>query len=570
MNHPFRKNLLGNILVAKGFLTQANVDSVLDDDGEFVGEKLIRKGLLTEKQLAEALAEQLHTDYVELDDFNIDPEMFELVPADFAYKYSIIPRQNCTGTLSIVTADPFDISLIDRLENMTGCRVVIEISSQDAIRQALQRSKGRAAVFKGVTEDFWATLVRENEVGEEIVRMDNPEDESAPVIRLVNSMLGAALQKRASDIHIETYETGIIVKYRIDGVLYPATEVLDRRYHSSLISRLKVMAEMDIAEKRIPQDGRFKLRMNDHDIDCRVSILPSVYGEDVVIRILDQSSISDGMMKISLNQLGLEEGMLKSFRRAVREPYGMVLISGPTGSGKTTTLYAALAEMNSGDEKIITIEEPVEYQLEGVVQIPVNEKKQLTFAKGLRSILRHDPDKIMVGEIRDADTAQIAVQSALTGHLVLSTVHANNVFDVIGRFSHMGIDLYNFVSALNCVVGQRLVRKNCPDCRRSSRVSDEELELSGLDPATYRDHFWYEGDGCESCNGTGYLGRFAITELLDLTPHIRDMIVSRRPVSEIEQAAIAEGFTTLRQSAMKKAIDGETSLHEINRVTFVD
>jgi type IV pilus assembly protein PilB len=347
-------------------------------------------------------------------------------------------------------------------------------------------------------------------------------------------------------------------------------ETLDRRHHGAFISRLKVMAELDIAEKRVPQDGRFKLRLGARDIDFRISIIPSVFGEDVVVRILDKSSITEGLRGLRLESLGMSSDVLKKFRRAVREPYGMVLITGPTGSGKTTTLYAALSELNAGEEKVITIEDPVEYQLEGIVQIPVNEKKGLTFARGLRSVLRHDPDKIMVGEIRDAETAQIAVQSALTGHLVFTTVHANNAFDVIGRFAHMGVDVYSFVSALNCVMAQRLVRMICARCRREARADAELLELSGLDPDRYLQHKWVEGAGCEHCNGTGYRGRAAITELLNLSVRVRQMILDRRPAADLQAAAVEEGMVTLRQSAIAKALAGETTLREINRVTFVD
>jgi type IV pilus assembly protein PilB len=390
------------------------------------------------------------------------------------------------------------------------------------------------------------------------------------VVRLINTLLLDALAKRASDIHIETYEAGISAKYRIDGVLYPAMDTLDRRHHGAFVSRLKVMAELDIAEKRVPQDGRFKLRLGSRDIDFRISVIPSVFGEDVVIRILDKSAITHGMRALRLESLGMSGDVLKRFRRAVREPYGMVLITGPTGSGKTTTLYAALSELDAGEEKVITIEDPVEYQLEGIVQIPVNEKKGLTFARGLRSVLRHDPDKIMVGEIRDPETAQIALQSALTGHLVFTTVHANNAFDVVGRFTHMGVDVYSFVSALNCVMAQRLVRLVCPQCRREAKADDELLELSGLDPERHRGSTWFEGAGCAHCNGTGYRGRAAITEFLDLSVRVRQMIMDRRPAAELQAAATEEGMVTLRQSAVAKALAGETTLKEINRVTFVD
>lgn len=571
MTHPFCQRRLGEILLAKGHMTSAQLEDALAYGEGRIGDRLIEAGHITEAQLAEGLAEQFHMDYVDLDGFTVPAEHFDLVPARYAYQLNVIPYRKTGDTLYIVMHDPFDLTLPDKLERICDARIEFLLSTPTAIKSALQRSKGRAAVLRGMTEDFRPILIKEDEEGgEKIVNTENIDEASAPVVKLINSILAAAMQKRVSDIHIETFDRGINVKYRIDGVLYPATETLDKRHHAALTSRLKVMAELDIAEKRIPQDGRFKLRMNDREIDCRVSILPTVFGEDVVIRLLDKSSLGDGTRRISLEQLGMDPETLKRFRRAICEPYGMVLITGPTGSGKTTTLYAALSELNSGEEKIITIEEPVEYQLDGITQIPVNEKKNLTFARGLRSILRHDPDKIMVGEIRDTDTAQIAIQSALTGHLVFTTVHANNVFDVIGRFSHMGVDLYNFVSALNCVMAQRLIRTICPGCKQQHRMDVETLELSGLDPETHSERQWYQGVGCENCNGTGYRGRSAIAELLDLSPQIRDMIGARCPISELQQTALAEGLVTLRQAALAKALAGETTLKEINRVTFVE
>jgi type IV pilus assembly protein PilB len=325
---------------------------------------------------------------------------------------------------------------------------------------------------------------------------------------------------------------------------------------------------LDIAERRVPQDGSFRMRLDRKTVDFRVSILPSVFGESVVIRILDRESITSGVSALKLEKLGFNPEDLKRFRRAVTRPYGMVLVTGPTGSGKTTTLYAAISEMNTHDDKLITIEDPVEYQLAGVVQIPVNEKKGLTFARGLRSILRHDPDKIMVGEIRDAETAQIAIQSALTGHLVLTTVHANNVFDVIGRFASMGIDAYNFLAALNCVLAQRLVRMLCSSCRTQIKADQTLIEESGLDYEQYKDTAFYEAKGCPHCLGTGYRGRKCITEFLDLTDEIKEMILAERPLSEIRYRAVTDGMITLRQSALKKVLSGETTLREINRVTF--
>ncbi|MDC4222727.1 MAG: GspE/PulE family protein [Candidatus Manganitrophus sp.] len=359
------------------------------------------------------------------------------------------------------------------------------------------------------------------------------------------------------------------MKYRIDGVLYRAMDPLDIKFHPALITRIKVLSELDIAEKRVPQDGRFKMRLEERKVDFRVSILPSVFGEDVVIRILDKEYITAELNELRLDRLGFNEGDLRKFRKAIMEPYGMVLVTGPTGCGKTTTLYAALTEINTREDKIITIEDPVEYQLQDIVQIPVNEKKGLTFARGLRSILRHDPDKIMVGEIRDAETAQIAIQSALTGHLVFTTVHANNVFDVIGRFVNMGVEPYNFVSSLNCILAQRLVRGLCVVCKQEATLPEDLLEISGLKPAEHKDRLFALPKGCPECNGTGFKGRAAITEFLNLSDTIREMILSRRPTSEVRRAALAEGMTTLRQAGLEKVFKGETTLKEINRVTFI-
>lgn len=571
MNHSFQHRTLAEILLTLGYLKQENLAGRDLSQAKFA-EELIQDGLVTPEQIAEAMADQLRIPFVDLEGFAASPDTFSLIPAERAYEYGVLPYKREAKVLYVVVSDPTDMALAEKLERMSGLRVELMVSSARAIASALKRSEGTDQVLKGVSQDFRLAIVKEGEEGkEQVVVLDELGDGAdSPVVKLINTVLLAAIQKNASDVHIEIYEQGLVLKYRIDGVLYPATEVLDRKHHSSLISRLKVMAELDIAEKRVPQDGRFRLRFGGRDIDFRISVMPAVFGEDVVIRILDKSSVADDMRNLRLESLGIGGDVLKRFRKCVHEPYGMVLITGPTGSGKTTTLYAALTELNLGEEKIITIEDPVEYQLEGVVQIAVNEKKGLTFARGLRSILRHDPDKVMVGEIRDAETAQIAVQSALTGHLVFTTVHANNSIDVIGRFTHMGLDLYNFVSALNCVMAQRLVRMICPECKREASIEDDLLERSGIDPKQFVGHKWYEGAGCGHCNGTGFRGRKAITELLVLTPRIRQMIVERRPAEELLAAAISDGMTTLRQSAISKVLAGETTLKEINRVTFVE
>jgi type IV pilus assembly protein PilB len=444
------------------------------------------------------------------------------------------------------------------------------VGTLSAIQAALKKGSGTQRVLEQASESFKIQIVREDESGEEVLSIDKIQADQSPIIRLVDSTVFDALSRRASDIHIETRDAEVVIKYRVDGVLQMAMKPIAKEHHTTIISRIKVMAELDIAEKRVPQDGRFRVRIRGRSIDFRVSVMPSVHGEDAVIRILDKESLSEAFTSLRLDVLGFDERELARFRRFIREPYGMVLVTGPTGSGKTTTLYAALSEIKNEEDKIVTIEDPVEYQLKGVTQIPVNEKKGLTFARGLRSILRHDPDKIMVGEIRDAETADIAIQSALTGHLVFTTVHANNVIDVLGRFLNMKIEPYNFVSALNCVMAQRLVRVICQHCKRRVRAARELLVESGLDPDTYGDVWFYEGAGCVECGGTGYKGRSAISELLDLSDSVRELILARRSSSEIKRAAREEGMIFMRESALIKALAGHTTLQEINKVTFVE
>ncbi len=569
VNHPFAPRRIGEILVARQWLSISRLEEAIRQPQRPLGRWLLERGYLTEAQLAQALSEQFRLPYVDLKGFTVTPELFEHFPAAEAYRHTALPYGRENGTLRIVVSNPLEShKLADQLEARTGLKVELLLAGPSAVQETLERSQATSALLRDFSGGFKAQEGADETKGSvSPATLDGPE---SGVVRLINTILLAALQKRASDIHFETYETGTFVKYRVDGLLYPATERLDARHNKAFVSRIKVMAELDIAETRVPQDGRFQLRLNGRDIDFRVSVMPSALGEDVVIRVLDKASLSEEFSHLKLQALGLSEDTLKKFRRSIREPYGMVLITGPTGSGKTTTLYSALGEIHTGEEKLITIEDPVEYQLNGVVQVPVNEKKGLTFARGLRSILRHDPDKIMVGEIRDTETAQIAVQSALTGHLVFTTVHANNACDVIGRFSHMGVNLYGFVSALNCVMAQRLVRVICPQCRRREKPGREVLAASGLDPGKYDGHAFFAGEGCAHCGGTGYRGRRAVAEFLALTPSIRKLIVDQAPVDELKKAAGAEGMVTLRQAALEKALAGETTLKEINRVTFVD
>ncbi len=570
----FRRRRLGEILTAKGLVTQEQISEHLgkaESRGKRIGEMLIGAGLISEENLAQALAEQRGLRYLDLTDFRINPKYFETMPVELMNRYQFVPVEDGDeGALVVAMTDPNNIPAIDELEMILNRQVDICVSTGESIQAVLKRSGSSEQVMHAVSEDFKFQIVKEQDDGEELLSLETIDKDESPIIKLMHTTVLDAMERRASDIHIETTDKNVWFKYRIDGVLYPATEPIDIKFHSAIVSRIKVMSDLDIAERRVPQDGRFKLRTNGKTIDFRVSILPSAFGEDVVIRILDKESITAGVNTLRLESLGHDESNLRRFRKSIREPYGMVLVTGPTGSGKTTTLYAALTEINTGEDKIITIEDPVEYQLRGVVQIPVNEKKGLTFARGLRSILRHDPDKILVGEIRDAETAQIAVQSALTGHLVFTTVHANNAFDVLGRFLNMGIEPYNFVSSLNCILAQRLVRILCPKCKKQVQLAKKDFEDSALDYEKYKENVFYEAAGCKDCNYTGFRGRKAITEFLDLSDRIREMILEKRPSSEIRKAAISEGMTTLRQSAIAKVLSGDTTLKEINRVTFIE
>jgi type IV pilus assembly protein PilB len=524
----------------------------------------------TEQAEARHLAERYGLEYADLDHFRIDNELFRSIPADLMLRYGFVPYRREGRALVIVVSDPSDLPMIDELELLLATPLRVRVGPRSSIEGILKKSESSQRVLEEATEGFQIQLLKDEDGSDENLTVERLTSDISPMIRLVDSTIFTAIQRRASDIHIETQDDAVAVKYRIDGVLQAAMRPIAKQHHSTIISRIKVMAELDIAEKRVPQDGRFKLRVPGKTIDFRVSIMPSVHGEDAVIRILDKESISEQFSELRLDILGFPDDELRRFRKYIAEPYGMVLVTGPTGSGKTTTLYAALSEIRSPEDKIVTIEDPVEYQLKGITQIPINEKKGLTFARGLRSILRHDPDKIMVGEIRDPETAQIAIQSALTGHLVFTTVHANNVVDVLGRFLNMGVEPYQFVSALNCVLAQRLVRVICTHCKRPAPVTRALLEESGLDPAAMQRQVFYEGAGCIECGGTGYKSRTAICELLDLSDAIREMILARRPSSEIKKAAREEGMRFLRESAVERVMQGTTTLREINKVTFVE
>src|SRR2546425_10048397 len=524
-----------------------------------------------EREFARKLAERYRFAFIDLREQRIDAELFRTIPADLMFRYNFVPLEVHNNVLAIAAADPGQVQMSDELPLLLGKKLLIRVATARQIGDILKRTEQSQRVLEQATEAFTLQTSKEEDEGEETISGDRLSRDStaSPVVRLVETIIFTALERRASDIHIEARDSEVAVKYRIDGVLQHAMQPIAKEWHSTVLSRIKVLSDLDIAERRVPQDGRFRVKYKGRYIDLRVSIMPASHGEDAVLRVLDKETLSEKFHSLSLDVVGFSQDEMRRFRRYIREPYGMVLVTGPTGSGKTTTLYAAINEIKTDEDKIVTIEDPVEYQLRGITQIPVNEKKGLTFARGLRSILRHDPDKIMVGEIRDQETAQIAIQSALTGHLVFTTVHANNVTDVIGRFLNMGVDPYNFVSALNCILAQRLVRVICGNCRKPVRYGEQLLIESGLKPEQYRDFTFHEGEGCLDCNGTGYRGRTAIQELLDLSDHIREMIVERRPTSEIKRAAHDEGMTSLRESALEKALAGITTLKEINKVTFI-
>jgi type IV pilus assembly protein PilB len=525
-----------------------------------------------EREFASKLAQRYRCPFVDLHEQRIDPELFRTIPADLMFRYNFVPLEVHNNLLSIAVADPSQVLLSDELPLLLGKKLAIKVATAHQISDLLKRTEQSQRVLEQATEAFTLQVSKDEGESDETISGDRLTRDTAvsPVVRLVETVIFTALERRASDIHIEARDSEVAVKYRIDGVLQHAMQPIAKEWHSTVISRIKVLSDLDIAERRVPQDGRFRVKYKGRYIDLRVSIMPASHGEDAVLRVLDKETLSEKFQSLSLDVVGFSSEEMRRFRRYIREPYGMVLVTGPTGSGKTTTLYAAINEIKSDEDKIITIEDPVEYQLRGITQIPVNEKKGLTFARGLRSILRHDPDKIMVGEIRDQETAQIAIQSALTGHLVFTTVHANNVTDVIGRFINMGVEPYNFVSALNCIMAQRLVRIICMNCRRPKQYSSTELKEAGLDPAAWSGITLMEGAGCLECSGTGYHGRTAICELLDLTDRIREMIVDRRPTSEIKRIARDEGMITLRESGLAKIRDGITSVKEINKVTFVE
>lgn len=565
-----RYRTLEDVLVGEGHLSRPDLDRALAQQNGVrggLGWHLVDGGLLSEDALVRALSRLYDLPVVDLAGTPLESGVLEAFPLERMRRDLFLPLRHEGDRLVVAVADPANVLLRDDLTQWCGGPADLVLATRTALLERLGRVDGSQRVLKAITEDF---KLEAEDNGERVLSLEALPPDASPTIRLVDTILLTALERRASDVHIEASEERVQVKFRVDGMLRPAMEPLDRRHLDTIVSRVKIMAELDIAEHRVPQDGRFKLKVRGRSIDFRVSILPSNFGEAVVIRILDKEAITQELADLRLDILGIRDADLRRLRRHIHRPHGMVLVTGPTGSGKTTTVYAAISEIHTGHDKIITIEDPIEYQLRDVVQIPVNEKKGLTFARGLRSILRHDPDKILVGEIRDPETAQIAVQSALTGHLVFTTVHANNVMDVIGRFLNMGLEPYHFLSSLNCILTQRLVRVLCHACRRPVRYPGEALAELGLEADRDAVQTFYEAAGCEECHGTGFRGRTAVAELVEMTDPIRTLIMDRRPASEIAGAARAGGTVLLRAGALEKARAGGTTVAEINRVTFAE
>jgi len=513
------------------------------------------------------LADTFRYPILTLEDFNRLKPAFDLLPYSLATQRECLAFYADDGVLILVSPDPFAASLQTWAEEQFRLPLLWHLAHRADVQTYLAQHEDSLSAMESVLKKGQPSTAQDKAVEE--LSLKSIGEDSSPVVKLINSTLYDALKIGASDIHLETNATGLTIRNRIDGVLVTIGEAQGITLAEQALSRVKIMAELDITERRIPQDGRFQVVLKGREVDFRVSVMPSLFGEDAVLRILDKRSLSDELKGLSLEALGYDGDILIKLRKLATEPYGMLLVTGPTGSGKTTTLYASISEINTGLDKIITIEDPVEYQLPGVLQIPVNEKKGLTFARGLRSILRHDPDKIMVGEIRDPETAQIAIQSALTGHLVFTTVHANNVFDVISRFIHMGVEPYSFVSAVNGVVAQRLVRLSCPHCSATFVPDEKLLSASGITPEQARQFNFKRGRGCVSCRSTGYKGRKAIAELLLLNDELRELIVAKDSIRRMKEAARSYGMRSLREAALDLVQRGETTLEEINRVTFV-
>ncbi len=560
----------GDLILADGLVTQEQFDQALSEQkrtSEKLGEILVRLGLITEEQLVHFLSRQYGIPEVTFPE-NIAPEIIKLIPSRIASKYGVMPIGRTIGSVTLAVADPTNLSALDDVAFMTGLKVVPAITSPSIIRQALQRyyESAPATMADALHEiEAEAADVEVVEGQQTNAQVDLNELRSSadqvPVVRLVNSILLDAIRRGASDIHLDPSEASFRVRFRVDGILH---EVMTppKRIEPAVVSRLKIMASLDIAERRLPQDGRIKLRQSGREVDFRASILPSIFGESVTLRILDKQAL-----KVDMTQLGFEPTGLEEFQKAIRSPHGMILITGPTGAGKTTTLYSALHAVNSNDRNILTVEDPVEYDLPGVTQVQVNEEIGRTFAGALRSFMRHDPDVILVGEMRDQETAQIAVRAALTGHLVLSTLHTNSAAQTLARLSDMGVPPFLVASSLRLVVAQRLARKVCHGCREPYEADEETLIPYGHAPLGLGRCTLYKGKGCAACHFTGMKGRTALYEVLPITPEIRSLVLNSTFTGEIQDVATKQGMKTLRESGLLKVLEGVTTVEEALRVT---
>ena len=523
----------------------------------------------SEETRARRLAERLGLPYVDLWTFRIDAEVFRSIPLEWMLRFEFVPEKAENGSLAVIMADPADVVKRDELEGLLKKRLLVRVGSRAALQDILQKSDSTQRVLEEATEEFRMQVVREDDEGQEVLSIDRITADASPIIKLVDSVLFNAIQRRASDIHIETQEHVVVIKYRIDGILYPAMEPIDKKHHQTIISRIKVMSELDIAEKRIPQDGRFKVRVKGRTIDFRVSIMPTVHGEDAVIRILDKESANAEFKNLRLDVLGMDAETMRRLRKFIREPYGMVLVTGPTGSGKTNTLYSALSRINTPETNIITAEDPVEFNLPGVNQVQMKDQIGLNFAAALRSFLRQDPNIILVGEIRDFETAEIAVKASLTGHLVLSTLHTNDAPSTINRLMNMGIEPYLVATSVILIAAQRLIRRVCAGCKAPTEVAPQVLVSLGFTAEDAKSVQVMKGKGCEKCNNTGYKGRVALVEVLEISEEIRELILSGASSIEIKRKGLEEGMVSLRRSGLQKIKDGMTSIEEVVRETVL-
>lgn len=566
----FRKKSLADVLIEEGAVDVETIQQLMVEAGNVtsdLGNILLDKKIITEEMLAKATGVELGIEYIDLSDYKVDDNLFNSISVSLMRNHCFLPHKKTDKEIKLIMADPGNVDVNEALEVKLGMPIIPIIAAKSQILRLLnlmiETSLDSKLLFDSL-DDFPRLEVvppeEDDKAADSVLKASGGDDY---VVKMVDAIILKGVRKRSSDIHFEVYESELKVKYRIDGVLFEVVSGVEPRLKEPIISRLKVMAQLDIAEKRVPQDGRFKLRIDDRFVDFRVSVLPSIFGETVVLRILDKSALG-----LDLQKVGLQGDDLLKFKRNVAKPYGMVLVAGPTGSGKTTTLYSALKFVHTPGDKFITIEDPVEYQLPDVVQIAVNEKKGLTFGSGLRSIVRQDPDKIMVGEIRDVETAQIAINAALTGHLVISSIHANNVTDAISRLGNMNIDPYEFVSSFNLIMSQRLLRLNCKNCITDDDTITDEMKHICIDFDKHKDVVFKRGKGCRYCHNTGYLGRSGIFEVLELTPEIKQMILTRQSPLEIRKAAMAGGMTPLRMAGWKKVEQGLTTFSEMNRVTF--